>query len=754
MYFNPPRPENNPANPFWHPLNHQHEAVSVELEFKSDAVGKKAGGKKVGKNTYMMTFKDNKEMNKFMDTHSDKLNESTAEYRAMMKKYKGSDMEKVFKMLRDEGYKVGEQDDTLVRNLLKKHRGNVKKVVDQIVKDYPGKFDVNRMMMDHVELDEAVKGAKNSLVTPEILKKFDYAKGYRKVMQNFNRTAKSGDGLYVTITKDKEIAFQVHAVSDMMLGPEIKKLGDIDDFGFGKNAYMKTQLIAIKEDVEQVDELFMKKALAGDKAREVLTNAKIPHSMVMGRIRVPERFVTIAKKTLDDAFGGMFQKKTGFKVSGTMKEDVQLDEKVMTFTFRKTEDAREFETKAFGFAISTDIMMMPGGKTGVEVSTMDPKDDKRLISLAKKMGGRVHKIVEDVQLDEMSAKAHYNKMKAQGKLGGMVVTPIDRDRFPNREKEGLEGPYRSKKSGQVYYYDKKAGKYYDPLSDMYLEVKDVMESIEEGFASDAQRRAAFASGYKAKGKKKGVEEEYAQMTNIDWLLNDLTWSTIIIPNTFDGVQSGEYNSAFDWNGDGVLDMDDVLLAMDLWQQGLGVMYADDYQRMLADMEAGRRSNVNKGGAQMQIGTRFGSKTSRPPAAPPTTGGMRESVQLDEEFGPANYESAIGSIEGILTMYKDPNFDPKVYFANNESGQLFVSLYDYNGDGLVDYDDLTLLLSLESAGLPFMYAFTYSKYMDSDARSGAKQQRGTQLQIGKTMGSKTSRPPSFPVPDMSGRAGGR
>ena len=81
-------------------------------------------------------------------------------------------------------------------------------------------------------------------------------------------------------------------------------------------------------------------------------------------------------------------------------------------------------------------------------------------------------------IDEMSAKAHYNKMKAQGKLGGMVVTPIDRDRFPNREKEGLEGPFRSKKSGQVYYYDRRAGKYYDPLSDMYLQVRDVMESSE------------------------------------------------------------------------------------------------------------------------------------------------------------------------------------------------------------------------------------------------------------------------------------
>ena len=161
-----------------------------------------------------------------------------------------------------------------------------------------------------------------------------------------------------------------------------------------------------------------------------------------------------------------------------MNEDVQLDEKVMTFTFRKTEDAREFESKAFSLANSTDIMMMPGGKTGVEVSTMGPKDDKRLISLAKKMGGRVHKIVEDVQLDEMSARAHYNKMVAQGKVGrgGRLVTPIDRKRFPNREKEGLEGPFRSRKSGQVYYYDKKAGKYYDPLSDMFLQVKDVMEN--------------------------------------------------------------------------------------------------------------------------------------------------------------------------------------------------------------------------------------------------------------------------------------
>ena len=36
--------------------------------------------------------------------------------------------------------------------------------------------------------------------------------------------------------------------------------------------------------------------------------------------------------------------------------------------------------------------------------------------------------------------------------------------------------------------------------------------LEEGFASDAQRRAAFASGYKEKGKKKKEEVEKSSKT--------------------------------------------------------------------------------------------------------------------------------------------------------------------------------------------------------------------------------------------------
>ena len=82
-----------------------------------------------------------------------------------------------------------------------------------------------------------------------------------------------------------------------------------------------------------------------------------------------------------------------------------------------------------------------------------------------------------MNIGEMSAKQHYAKFKRGGRGKGFVVsTPIDRDRYPNRERQGLEGPFKSRKSGKIYYYDKKAGQYYDPDSDMYLQVKDIMDA--------------------------------------------------------------------------------------------------------------------------------------------------------------------------------------------------------------------------------------------------------------------------------------
>jgi hypothetical protein len=82
--------------------------------------------------------------------------------------------------------------------------------------------------------------------------------------------------------------------------------------------------------------------------------------------------------------------------------------------------------------------------------------------------------LSEESIDEMSAKAHWKTYQAK-----FIVPPINRERHPNREKEGLEGPYRVKKSGLIFYYDKKEGKYYDPQSDMYLQVKDVLEAVEQ-----------------------------------------------------------------------------------------------------------------------------------------------------------------------------------------------------------------------------------------------------------------------------------
>ena len=147
------------------------------------------------------------------------------------------------------------------------------------------------------------------------------------------------------------------------------------------------------------------------------------------------------------------------------EEDVQLDE---SFEF-------EFPTKAIAQKFMREISQE---KLGSSIGTSDGKvttttnsgrvgeptmSHMKMARIMKRFSGKLvrttegpkmAKIFEEVELDEkrhskMSAKKdHYNKMVAQGKVGrgGRLVTPIDRDRFPNREKEGLEGPFRSQKN--------------------------------------------------------------------------------------------------------------------------------------------------------------------------------------------------------------------------------------------------------------------------------------------------------------------
>ena len=63
-------------------------------------------------------------------------------------------------------------------------------------------------------------------------------------------------------------------------------------------------------------------------------------------------------------------------------------------------------------------------------------------------------------------------------MGYRVVDTIDimRDKYSARK--GLEGPFNF--SGRVLYYDNKEGKYYDPLTDFYVEQAE-MDQINQQF---------------------------------------------------------------------------------------------------------------------------------------------------------------------------------------------------------------------------------------------------------------------------------
>jgi hypothetical protein len=58
-------------------------------------------------------------------------------------------------------------------------------------------------------------------------------------------------------------------------------------------------------------------------------------------------------------------------------------------------------------------------------------------------------------------------------MGYRVVDTVDMMRDKYGPRKGLEGPFNF--SGRVLYYDNKAGQYYDPTTDFYLEQAEMDE---------------------------------------------------------------------------------------------------------------------------------------------------------------------------------------------------------------------------------------------------------------------------------------
>jgi hypothetical protein len=98
--------------------------------------------------------------------------------------------------------------------------------------------------------------------------------------------------------------------------------------------------------------------------------------------------------------------------------------------------------------------------------------------------------------DKYKVSKDYLKLKTQqSKLGKMP------DRY--KERKGLEGPFMTK-SGQVVYYDKKFGQYYNSDTDIYIDYDDwkkMSEDLDE--ASSAERRKRMQAHLKKTMKKYG-----------------------------------------------------------------------------------------------------------------------------------------------------------------------------------------------------------------------------------------------------------
>jgi len=166
--------------------------------------------------------------------------------------------------------------------------------------------------------------------------------------------------------------------------------------------------------------------------------------------------------------------------------------------------------------VGDDIDVLGGGLTGasgkvIELTKTTEGADAVVIELTKdadkpvmgKAGDEVIAKYEDIELADLPGDKrpkpgedqglyamHYTEAAepdtsqmnnkeffdyVQEKYGAVPIGGEDPSKFPNREAEGLEGPFKYG-TGHILYYDQREGKYYNPETDLYIEDSE-MEKI-------------------------------------------------------------------------------------------------------------------------------------------------------------------------------------------------------------------------------------------------------------------------------------
>ena len=321
-----------------------------------------------------------------------------------------------------------------------------------------------RKMQEEVELDEA---------------KYDlYHKDFSSAMQHAYKMAKKMYGITVD---PKEIDDKVAA------GPKKPSEGKTNTYRlkgdkgaiqvqvYNKGGSKPFELNMYKEEVELDEKLDKEDEPTVKKVVKMLKKASGAHA---GQAKDLEKAVTEG----DDLSEGRMKELHGYIEQGMSAKEIakkmKLDVKTIQALMPKKEGVEEGAAADARRAMRGDPDMRQRAFSKDDSAT----DDERKAA-SKNIMMQMRKAVSLRSFDVEFADG--KKVKIPQKVAQSVLQKYNSFRKPaDKEK-----------------YQAKVGKSY----------KDMLAALKEGFASDAQRRAAFARGYKAKGKKDKKESTLERM---------------------------------------------------------------------------------------------------------------------------------------------------------------------------------------------------------------------------------------------------
>lgn len=165
----------------------------------------------------------------------------------------------------------------------------------------------------------------------------------------------------------------------------------------------------------------------------------------------------------------------------------------------------------------------------------------------------------------MSMKKWIEIIEASMQEGYTVLPPINRERYGDREHEGLEGPFRLR-NGMVVYYDPKMGAYYDPDTDMFLSYDEYQDADRD---TEAEKKFHPGTGMRREGLGESDEESWIVVD-----LRDAPKALMILDDQFRGEYKTDATDVYKFADSQTAN--DV--AYTFAQQGIGISaHSDDIE---------------------------------------------------------------------------------------------------------------------------------------------------------------------------------